>query len=321
MSEHRYEIAVVIVNYRTPALVIQCVESLLPEVRELDARVVIVDNNSGDDSIEKIETWLEASETAARVELVRSHRNCGFSGGNNVGIRSLQARFYLLLNSDTLVEPGALRILIADMERFPQAGLVSPRLQWQDGTPQESCFRQHTPISELLAAARTGPLTALLQQYVVAQRVSDSMVEPEWTSFACVLIRAEVFATAGLLDEGFFMYYEDAEFCSRARRAGWSIVHDPAAHVVHLRGGTSPVKQHARERKRLPRYFYASRSRYFFLLYGWAGLTATNLLWWMGRSISVAREVFGAKAPHVCEGQWRDIWTNWLAPGRPFGCL
>ena len=120
------------------------------------------------------------------------------------------------------------------------------------------------------------------------------------------------------MDDGFFMYFEDVEFCFRARKAGWDIIHNPDAHVVHLRGGSSPVKEFTKMKKRLPRYYYASRTRYFNKLYGWNGLIVANLLWYAGRSISKLRELFMRKEQHICDNQWIDIWTNWLNPEKPF---
>ena len=118
----------------------------------------------------------------------------------------------------------------------------------------------------------------------------------------------------GLMDEGFFMYFEDVEYCHRARKAGWEIVHNPNAKVVHLRGGSSPVKESTLERRRLPPYYYASRSRYFYVVYGWVGLTFANLLWHFGRFVSKCRELFGRRERGVSEKEWLDIWTNWLHP-------
>ena len=86
--------------------------------------------------------------------------------------------------------------------------------------------------------------------------LSDTIVKPQWTSFACVLLRREMLDKIGLMDDGFFMYFEDVEFCRRARKAGWEIFHNPKARVIHLRGGSSPVKKNTLERKRLPRYYY-----------------------------------------------------------------
>lgn len=311
-------LSIVIVNFRTPQFVIDCLETLLPELSGLAAKVVVVDNKSGDDSADIIQEWLATRDTEQRVTLVRSASNSGFAGGNNTGINAIPAKLYLLLNSDTLVRPGSIRKLLDAAAKYPEAGLLSPRLEWPDGRGQESCFRFHTPSRELMAAAQTGFIDKWLKSHVVAMPVQDKIARPQWTSFACVLIRAEVFEKVGLLDEGYFMYFEDVEFCHRAGRAGWGIVHDPEARVVHLRGGTSPVKENTRLKKRLPRYFYESRARFYYQLYGWPGLTAANLLWWAGRAVSLVRQILGRPDKTAIDKQWLDIWINWLNPLKSF---
>ncbi len=311
-------LCVVIVNYRTAGFVTDCLSSLLPELEGESARVTVVDNCSEDGSIEIIEKWLAVHDTHQQVAVMKADRNGGFAAGNNLAIKAISARYYLLLNSDTVIREGAVRRLLETAGRFPDAGLLSPRLEWPDGTGQESCFRFHTPGSELIAAARTRFVERMLSRYVVPLPVQAHVARPQWTSFACVLIKGEVFRQVGLLDEGYFMYFEDVEFCHRARRGGWTIVHDPAARVVHLRGGSSPVKQRAQQKRRLPPYFYQSRTRLFFQLYGWWGLTAANLLWWLGRMISKMRQMLGRSDKAAIDRQWLDIWTNWRTPGRPY---
>lgn len=311
-------LSVIIVNYRTPQLVIDCLASLLPELQGLDARVVVVDNHSLDNSPEVIREWLEANDTAHLVLLLESSLNAGFASGNNLGIKAINAQLYLLLNSDTLMRQGAISTLINTASINTSAGLVSPRLEWVDGVGQESCFRFHTPISELIGSAQTGVVDNLLNSYVVPMPVQTQVATPEWTSFACVLIKDEVFREIGLLDEGYFMYFEDVAFCHRAKNAGWSIVHNPDAHVVHLRGGSSPVKSQAIMKKRVPKYFYESRARFFFQAYGWLGLVAANVLWWVGRLISKSRQMLGRPDKAVVDRQWLDIWSNWLNPSKKY---
>lgn len=318
MPDHRMRLAVVIVNYKTANLVIQCLESTLPQLAGIDAQVVVVDNCSQDNSLAILRDWVLADDDGHVVKLVDAGTNGGFSAGNNIGIRAIDAKFYLLLNSDTIVRPGAIATLLQTAETWPEAGIVSPRLEWLDGTPQESCFRYLSPLSELIDAARTGPVTAALARFTVPLPVSDTIVRPDWTSFACVLVGRGLLNQIGLMDEGFFMYFEDVEFCRRARKAGWDIVHNPKARVVHLRGGSSPVKQRTLERKRLPRYYYASRTRCLYLAYGRLGLTLANILWSLGRCVSKCRETLERRGPGVPEKQWLDIWTNWLNPGAPW---
>jgi GT2 family glycosyltransferase len=244
------------------------------------------------------------------VRLVRSPINGGFAAGNNVGIRAVRAEAYLLLNSDTIVRPGALLTLYSTLMESSDRGLCSPRLECEDGEAQISCFRQHSPLSELIKGARTGLVTQALGRFNVPLGVQKHVSEVPWTSFACVMIKKSVFDAVGLIDEGFFMYYEDADFCREATRAGFKIVHDPSAHVVHLRGKSSPVKEATRLKKARPDYYYEARARYFRRAYGPLGALAANALWTMGRAMALPRELVGQKERHTVKREFRDNWRT-----------
>ena len=216
------------------------------------------------------------------VTLMASDTNLGFAGGHNAVMREHPAAFYLLLNSDTVLRDGAVTRLLAAADTHPRAGLLAPALEDEDGTRQISCFRAHTPASELIRGAATGPVTRILARYDVPLAPAPDPQEIGWVSFACVLIRHAVVAGTGGLDDGFFLYYEDAEFCHRIRQAGWQIAYIPDARVVHFRGGSGPVKALSRAARRLPPYYYRSRARYFRKVHGRAGLLAANLCWACG---------------------------------------
>ena len=305
------ELSVIIVNYNTPELVIDCLGSLIPELRGMDAGVVVVDNNSQDDSCEVIQSWVNTNAETA-VTLIRSPENTGFSGGNNQGIKACAARHYLLLNSDTLIRPGAISTLLDTARTFPEAGIISPRLEDQHGVGQSSCFRSHSAWSELSSAAKTGIVDKLLAKYIVAMPPQESPMYPRWTSFACVLIRDDVFRQVGLLDESFFMYFEDAEFCDRVNRTRWKILHNPAAVVAHFHSKSSGIGEKDRLKKRLPRYFYESRSLYYYRRSGLSGLLLMNLAWYLGRSISLIRQILGRPDKSANQRMWLDIWINFL---------
>jgi GT2 family glycosyltransferase len=307
-------LAVVIINYRTPALVIDCLKSLAPQIDDRCDTVVVVDNASGDDSLTVLQSAIDSHAWHSWVQIIASPVNGGFSAGNNLGIKAIAAEAYLLLNSDTLVRPGAIASFLEAIAAYPEVGLFSPRLEWSDGTPQISCFHYHSPISELIDAAATSLVTQLLQPYNVPLPVSDTAMEPDWTSFACVLIRRAVIEQIGLMDEGYFMYFDDVDYCRQVKQAGWHIRHIPQARVVHLRGGSSSVKADVVACKRPRSYLYASRARYFAKFYGLPGLWLANLFWLAGRGISAVRELVGNKLPHTCEYQAQDIWTNWRDP-------
>jgi len=308
------KLAIIIINYRTPDLVVQCLKSLENEIDPGTDKVVVVDNCSSDDSLEKITQAIKTHNWDSWIQLIASPVNGGFSAGNNIGIKAVTAELYLLLNSDTIVKPGAIAQLKEAAETHPEAGLIGPRLEFPEIGPYISTFRYPSPISQLIEAAGTGPVTQLLKKYDVPIYDYDASQEIQWISFACVIVRQKVIEEIGLMDEGYFMYYEDIDYCRRAKQAGWKIFYCPAAHVVHFKGGSGEVASSTKAHKRLPAYVYASRSRYFAKFYGILGLWLANLCWLMGRSISLVRELVKNKTRHTCDYQSRDIWSNWLNP-------
>jgi GT2 family glycosyltransferase len=308
-------VGIVIINFRTPGLVRDCLAALGPELEANDACVAVVDNFSNDGSAEAIADWLSRGDLwKSRVFLLRSPSNEGFSGGNNTGVAALDAAHYLLLNSDTLVRPGALKALLDAAVREADAGIIAPRLEDADGAPQISCFRFHSPLSEFLTAAATAPLDRLFGFAVVPMPVSGAPMACDWASFACVLIRRAALDDAGPMDDGYFMYFEDADYCRALNRYGWRVVYEPSARVIHLRGGSSPVKAAMTTKKRPPAYYYAARTRFFRKSFGLFGLYAANLMWLAGRAVARMRSLFGKPAPLICEHQGKDQWMNWRDP-------
>lgn len=311
------KLCVIILNYRRAALTVGCLEALAPEIEgHADRCAICIDNGSDDGSSLEIEEAIRRNRWQW-ARFVSSPTNRGFAGGNNIGFTSIEAEYYLLMNSDSRPTPGSISLMLEEIERRPDVGALGPRLQHPDGEPQISCFRYRTPISEMLEAASTGALDQLFSKCRVWTQVYNEPVEPQWLSFACILIRRQVIEQVGLMDENYFMYFEDIDYSRHIRQGGWRILHYPAAKVVHIRGGTSSVKAAMKARRRVPRYYYESRSRYFAKFYGGvAGLWMTNMMWLIGRSIALVRELVGNKAPDACELEARDNWTNWLAPMR-----
>lgn len=305
----RWRVAVILLNYRTPKLVLDCLATLVPEVDRENDLIVVVDNASGDGSVEKIEAGL-CENGWKSVRLLCTEANGGFAAGNNFGIRAVDADAYLLLNSDTLIRPGAVEGLWSALQADSRVGVVSPRLECPDGEPQTSCFRFPSVWSELIRGSVTGPIRWLLARYDVPMPAQETAFDPEWTSFAAVLIRRQAFEDIGGLDEGYFMYFEDVDACRRVRKAGWLVRHDPRSRVVHLGGGSSPVKALAAAGRRRPHYFYASRTRYFRAAYGTAGLWAANVAWTIGRALAWLRESFAGRARHAVDGELLDVWRG-----------
>lgn len=317
MSDTAPELVVSIINYRTGAMTIAAAQSVLEDFGPREAALVIVDNASGDGSAEEIAGWIENCGDP-RVKLVRSVTNSGFSGGHNQGMAAVPgADFYLILNSDALLRPGFCDAILAAAEAHPRAGLIAPQLEWEDGTPQQSCFRFQSPASEVIRGAGSGPVTQLLRRKVVALDLDPDPAEIEWASFACILVRGEMMRAIGPMDEGYFLYCEDSEYGLRARRAGWGVVYHPAARAVHFRGGSGPVKEMSRAKKRMPGYYWRSRTRFLRQAHGPLGPLLGNLGWIAGRALAHLRRLVLKPVPPAHEMEWRDIWTGFAAPLRP----
>jgi N-acetylglucosaminyl-diphospho-decaprenol L-rhamnosyltransferase len=268
------KLLVVIVNFRTADLTADCLRSLAPEVAAVpgSTRVVVTDNLSGDDSVARLNTIIHDNGMTTWCTLMPLPRNGGFAYGNNAGIRPYlspaspddKPDYVLLLNPDTVVLPGGLTELIRFMDARPDVGIAGSRLEDPDGTPQVSAFRFHGILSEFEHGLRFGPVSKLLSRWRVAP--SPVPTEPcptDWVSGASLIVRREVFETVGLLDERYFMYYEEVDFCLRARRAGFTCWYVPTSRVVHFVGAASQISDHRKHRRRRPAYWFESRRRYF----------------------------------------------------------
>lgn len=313
------DLVISIINYKTAELTLSCVQSALADMSATSAisvHVVIVDNASEDGSVETIQNWITGRDVGKDVTLVQSLVNGGFSAGHNQGIAARSAEFYLLLNSDAVLQTGFCRAMIDAARADPKGGLFAPRIDYDDGGQQISVFRIPTPASELIRGAGTAQVTQALKRYNIPLNMPPSPDQIGWASFAGIVLRAGMINAIGNMDEGYFLYFEDTEYCLRARRAGWCIVYVPEARMIHFRGGSAPVKSLAKARKRLPAYYYASRARLFYQAHGRFGLIAANLLWCLGRGIAALRPLMGQSRRQSNAYEARDIWINVLNPMR-----
>jgi GT2 family glycosyltransferase len=293
---------IVIVNYRTPQLTIDCLESLVPEVVELGSvRVVVVDNGSADGSAELITDAIARGGSKGFASLLARADNGGFSRGNNAAIGPALAapegppQYVLLLNSDTHVRPGALGALLAFMDAHPEAGIAGSRLEHPDGRVQDSLFRFHSVWSELDSGLRIGVVSRLLGNHVVAQTPPAKLEPADWVAGASMIVRSRVFDDIGLLDEGYFLYFEEVDFCLNARRAGWSCWYVPGSAVVHLIGRSTGVTHREGAPKRRPRYWFESRRRYFVKNHGRAYAWCADFAWATGFAVWRVRRIVQRK--------------------------
>lgn len=300
------KLLVVIVNYRVADLAIDCLHSVAAEIgRVPGTHVAICENGTGDDSAARIQQAIDANGWTSWCTLTALDVNLGFTGGNNAVLRpAMQSanrpRYFLLLNADTIVRPNAFKALVDFMDQNPKVGIAGSRLEDPDGTPQRSAFRFQSPLGEFEGNLKLGLVSRLLQRWIVAPPVLQDTFETDWVSGASMIIRREVFDDIGLLDEGYFTYFDDIDLCFNANKKGWPTWYVPASRVVHLVGQSTGVNS---KPKRLPPYMLDARRRYFLKNHGPLYAAAVDACMILGLSLWRLRVLLTGKpdstAPHA----------------------
>ena len=218
-------LAIVIVSHNTRRDLENCLQSLHDHPPKVTHEIIVVDNASRDGSVEAVQSrW-----PGVRVFALSS--NVGFAAANNKGIRATESELVLLLNSDTIVSDGSLDRLIAAIQYLQGASVVGPKIVDAEGRAELSYGRMMTPLSELRQK--------LLMRYASAARLAALTSQTrrvDWVTAACLLVRRRDAEAAGLLDERYFMYCEDVDFCAAVRANGGEIYFTPATQITHLRG-------------------------------------------------------------------------------------
>lgn len=245
--------SVILVNYNTHDLLLAALERIAGALLAAHWQIIVVDNGSEDGSAPAVAARFPA------VTLLASAENRGFAAGNNLGLRQAQGDACILLNTDVIVTPETLQALAAYLLSRPDLGAVSPGLRTADGRPQ--AFAYGSRPSPLYLAGRG--LRRLLRLGAMHDWAVTSPIEPDWVSGACLAVRRTVYEEIGGLDERFFLYFEDVDWCARIRRAGWRVVYNPAIQVTHL-GGQSESSRAAANN-----FYLASLHTYYAEYYPW----------------------------------------------------
>jgi N-acetylglucosaminyl-diphospho-decaprenol L-rhamnosyltransferase len=298
-------VLIVIVNYRCAERVIACLRSLAGEAASVAGlRTVVVDNDSGDGSCGRIEAAIAEEGFGGWASLMPLSDNGGFAAGNNAAIGAAlsggdSARHVMLLNPDTIVRSGAIAALASFLDAHPNAGIAGSVVEDETGCAEHCARRCPSPVGELLSAARTRALERLLGRWSDAPgpeaEESGRPQQCDWVSGAAMMVRRDVFETTGLLDEGYFLYFEELDFCERARRKGWEVWCVPQSRIVHAEGASTGIG--VVSERRTP-HWYASRRRFFIKRYGIAGWLCADALWAAGRLLRGARRALGDR-PHT----------------------
>jgi GT2 family glycosyltransferase len=272
VSAHALEIAVIIVTYKSADLTIECLRSIAGELGTpgLNIRAIVVDNASGD--LPSIGRAVEKEGWSDWVSLVLSPKNGGFAYGNNRGIERAYAigdpAYLYLLNPDTQVRPGAIGTLVRYLEQHPDCAIAGSGIDNQDGSAWPIAFRFPTLIGELNAGLNLGLFTRLIGDRVVVKHMTDATEQVDWVSGCSMMVRPAVIAGIGGMDENYFLYFEETDFCRRARNRGFTTWYVPDGRIMHIGGQSTGVTDLSGGLKRLPGYWFASRRRYFAVTFG-----------------------------------------------------
>ncbi len=231
------DVSIVIVNWKVKDLVRQCLASLYGAMQDCPFEIIVIDNNSGDGSCEMIRREFPD------VRLISNAENLGFARANNQGIAISRGRYILLLNPDTIVIGKCIPEMAALLDRNRKTGAVGPKIRYPDGTIQYTCARTLpnllTGFLDLSGLAYKFPKGRITGSWQMGYWDHNDERNVDAISGACMMVRRETIDRIGLLDENYFMYGEDIDWCRRIRRDGWEIRYFPKAEITHFSGRSS----------------------------------------------------------------------------------
>ena len=234
MTQSNLDLSICIVTYRARDYLEECLRSIYTLTHQTHFEIIIVDNGSQDGTVEMVQGAFP------EVRLILNEANLGFSYPINQAMRAAHGDAILLLNPDTLIFPQAIDNLFSYLKDHPAVGILGPKVLNPDGSLQTPCRRSEARpwdvISYFLGLAARFPKDKRFSGYTLSYMDEDETHEVQGVSGSCMLIRYDLISQIGYFDEGFFAYQEDADYCLRARKAGWKVVYYPEAKVTHFGG-------------------------------------------------------------------------------------
>ncbi|CAH8248965.1 glycosyltransferase family 2 protein [Paenibacillus melissococcoides] len=234
------DLSIIIVNYNTKQLTLNCIESVYRSVTDFQYEVILIDNASRDDSVQVFR------QQCPQVELIANEQNLGFSKANNQGMQIAKGRYVLLLNSDTVIQPDTLDVMIRFMDEHPEVGASGCKVVLPDGSLDKACRRGFpTPAATFFYVSRLSklfPKNPRINAYHREDLNPDEAYPIDCLIGAFMMVRREAIDQVGMLDEQFFMYGEDVDWCYRIKQAGWVNYYYPKTQIIHYKRASSRNK-------------------------------------------------------------------------------
>lgn len=295
------DLSVCIVTLNACDYLRECLNSIVTNPPSLSYEVIVVDNGSQDGIGEMLATEFSA------VKLVKNQQNLGYTLPMNQALKLAQGKYLLQLNPDTLVKPYAFDRLFNFMEAHPEVGICTPKVLNRDGTLQKQCRRSAArpwdAITYMTGLSRLFPKSPFFARYLQTFQDENEVNPVEAVSGSCMLIRREVVDQIGYLDERFFAYQEDSDFCFRAGQAGWQITYVPQAQIIHYggQGGSrsQPYRSVFEWHRSYYRYYRKNLARDYIFLFNWFfyGLIFIKLGVALGLTLIRRDKYAGSKKP------------------------
>lgn len=320
-QERIVTIAILIVNYRTPKLVCDCLRSLALERAEKPLfNVYIGDADSGDDSCKQILDFIRA-QGYDWAQCFPIGRNGGFAYGNNFvleryALADQRVRYVHFLNPDTYIHTGAVHALTHFLESTPTAGVAGSRLENPDGSSRACAFRFPTPWRELFRGATFSLLDRLVPSSGVVIRGLNQPTRVDWVSGASFMMPRAVLEQVGVMDDGFFLYFEETDLMARVQNYGYEVWHVPESRVVHLAGQATGHRAEDRP-IRTSAHWLRSRARFLKRHHGQVGLVVATTLYLIGDLIYRLKCLLLLRRPKRPQALWRDYLRYGLISNTP----
>ncbi len=267
-------LSVIIVNWNVRDLLRECLRSIEDEKGDLSLEIIVVDSASNDDSVAMVRSEFPS------VHLIACTENVGFPRGNNLGLQEARGDYLLLLNPDTVIVDDALAVLVSYLQANPDVGVVGPQLLNPDGSVQSSRRRFPTAATGFFESTwLEGLAPGILRRYYALDLPDAATADVDWLTGACIMVPRSAYEAVGGLDEGYFMYSEELDWCRRIKESGRRVVYYPAAQVIHHVGKSSEqavTARHINFNQAKLRYFRKYHGRFMaavlrvFLLAGYA---------------------------------------------------
>lgn len=268
MSQKNLELSIIIVNYNTKELTLECLKSVIQAKKNTDLwEIIIVDNGSSDDSVEFLTSVNEYTVNKSWIRILALDNNYGFSAGNNKGLAIALGKTVLLLNSDTEIQSDAIQVCLKKLYSSSKIGVVGSKLFLPNGNIDPACHRGFpTPwasFSYFVGMESLFPHSSMFSQYHQWYKQMNSAHQVDAISGGFFMVRKEVIDQVGVLDEAFFMYGEDLDWAFRIKENGWEIWYEPLAKVLHKKKQSGRNNSNLETRKKTKEYFYSTMKLFY----------------------------------------------------------